>query len=584
MSPLPEPTVPAVPTFASDLRAYAQDLVQRLGAGRLARALALVLVGTLLESTGLLLLVPLLQLINGQASTPALQWLLERGLQPSLGVVLLLFVALMLLRAWVGRRRELDLLTLRLDYVDALRSQLESALAMASWPFLVRLKHAEVMHLLFDQLGRINLGTHQLMQLLSGIGLGLASLLVMAVVAPAWTLALLLPFALLVWALRRRLAETAAMGSRFGQRQREMMATARDFLAGLKLVKAHAVEGQHLAELARRAATLREEQLQFARHQAGTRGGFEVGSALVLCALLYVAARWGRLALPELLLIVLVFSRLLPVLREGQMQLQQLAHMLPALHEMRDWIAHCQLAREERQPAPGPRQALRTELRFEGVSLHYGDERPAALLDVTLTLKAGTTTVLMGASGAGKTTLADVALGLLAPSSGCLRIDGEPLTASDARRRWRASVAYVAQDTYLFPGSIRANLCWLSGSRSDAEIWSALGQADAAPFVTALTDGLDHPLGERGEGLSGGQRQRLALARALLCRPELLVLDEVTSQLDTETEERVFGALDRLRGQLTILVVAHRAAASRHADRTIVMEGGRVIRDTDAPV
>ena len=172
---------------------------------------------------------------------------------------------------------------------------------------------------------------------------------------------------------------------------------------------------------------------------------------------------------------------------------------------------------------------------------------------------------------------------MLAPSSGSLLVDGEALIGGDAPCRWRASVAYVAQDTYLFPGSIRANLCWLSGPRSDAEIWSALEQADAAPFVTALTDGLDHPLGERGEGLSGGQRQRLALARALLCRPELLVLDEVTSQLDTETEERVFGALDRLRGQLTILVVAHRAAASRHADRTIVMEGGRVIRDTDAP-
>ncbi len=571
------------PPFGKGLQAYARDLSQRVGAGRIARAVLLVLIGTLFESAGLLLLMPLLQLINGEAATPALQWLLRHGVRPGLGPILALFVALMLLRAWVARRRELNLLTLRLDYVDALRSQLESALAMASWPFLVRLKHADVMHLMFDQLGRINQGTHQLMQVLSGAGLGLASLLVVIVIAPAWTLALLLPFALLVWALRHRLALTAAMGSRFGQGQREMMATARDFLAGLKLVKAHAVEDRHLAELAHRAHTLRDDQLRFARHQANTRGGFEIGSALVLSILLYGAAQWGRLALPELLLIVLVFSRLLPVLRDGQLQMQQLAHMLPAFHEMSDWIARCQAATEQRPQAPGPRWQLRQALAFEGVGLHYADDRPAALIDVNLALKAGTTTVLTGPSGAGKTTLADVALGLLAPTSGSLRVDGELLAGADAQRRWRASVAYVAQDTYLFPGRIRDNLCWLAGPRSDAEMWRALEQADAAPFVKALPGGLDHRLGERGEGLSGGQRQRLALARALLCQPELLVLDEVTSQLDPGSEERVLAALGRLRGQLTILAIAHRTGASQHADRTIVMDGGRVLSDSGAP-
>jgi len=568
--------------FSTGLRTYAQDLVRRVGARRFAGAVLLVLVGTLFESAGLLLLVPLLQLINGEASTPALRWLVASGLRPELGPVLALFVVLMLLRAWIARRRELDLLRLRLDYVEALRSELESALATASWQFLVRLKHADVMHLLFDQLGRINQGTYQLMQLLSGTGLGLASLLVVLVVAPLWTLVLVLPFGLLVWVLRRRLAATAAMGSRFGRSQREMMATARDFLAGLKLVKAHAVEDRHLAELAQRAGVLRDDQLRFARHQSNTRGWFEVGSALLLSALLYGAAQWGRFGLPELLLIVLVFSRLLPVLREGQLQMQQLSHMLPAFEETSGWIARCRAAAEHRGDSASARLVLRRALAFEDVSLHYAADAPAALSRLTLTLGAGTTTVLMGASGSGKTTLADVALGLLTPTSGCVHVDGEALTGSASQGRWRASVAYVAQDTYLFPGRIRDNLCWLSGPRSDAEVWAALEQADAAPFVQALAAGLDHPLGERGEGLSGGQRQRLALARALLCQPELLVLDEVTSQLDEDSEERVLAALGRLRGKMTILAIAHRSAASRHADRTIVVDKGRVVHDTGA--
>ena len=161
-------------------------------------------------------------------------------------------------------------------------------------------------------------------------------------------------------------------------------------------------------------------------------------------------------------------------------------------------------------------------------------------------------------------------------------MDGATLTGSEAQRAWRGSVAYVTQDTYLFPGSTRDNLCWLSGPRSEVELWAALEHADAAPLVKALAAGLDHRLGERGEGLSGGQRQRLALARALLFNPELLVLDEVTSQLDAESEDRVLGALGRLRGTMTILAIAHRSAASRHADHAVVLDQGRVFSDTAA--
>ena len=573
---------PSEPAFASGLLAYLGDLIQRVGGLRVAKAVLLLLLGSLSESLGLLLLVPLLQLMNGEASAPALKWLLQRGVRPSIELVLAMFVATMLVRAWVARLRDMELLKMRLDYVDALRSQLESALAMASWQHLVRLRHADVMHLLFDQLGRISQGTHQLMQAMSGAALALASLLVIGVVAPAWTLALLLPFAAMVWLMRRRLALTAVMGSRFGQVQRDLMSAARDFLAGLKLVKAHAIENQHLLELGRRSVTLREEHLRFARHQSATRSQFEVGGAVVLSVLLYAAAEWGRLGLPELLLVVLVFSRLLPTLRDGQLQFQQLSHMLPAFHEVRQQISNFQAAAERRQDSVPSRLPLRQTLVFEGVTVQHGGSEHQALVDLNLTLMAGTTMALMGASGSGKTTLADVALGLLSPNAGGVRVDGVLLSEDDVRQAWRHSVAYVAQDTYLFPGSVRANLCWLSGPHSDAEMWSALEQADAAEFVKTLPLGQDHLLGERGEGLSGGQRQRLALARALLCKPELLVLDEVTSQLDAQSEERVFAALARLRGSMTILVIAHRAAASRHADRTVVLQGGHVVTDTEA--
>ncbi|CAD5372621.1 putative enzyme [Rubrivivax sp. A210] len=568
--------------FATGLHAFLRDLLASVGAGRMARALLLLLLGTLSEGLGLLMLVPLLQLIDGQAATPALQWLLRQGLRPELGPMLGLFAALMLMRAALARQRDMALLALRLDYLEALRARLEAALALASWPFLVRLRHADVMHLMFDQMARVTQGSFYLMQGLSGLGLGIASLAVVLLVAPPWILVLVLPFVLLLWLLRRRLARAAALGTRFGLGQREFMAGARDFLAGLKLVKAHGIEARHLVELGRRADALRDLQFGFARHQANTRAWFEGGSALVLAALLYGASRWGGMALPELILLVFVFTRLLPLLRDAQLQLQQLAHMLPAYDEINDWIGRCHAAAEPPGAAQTPPMALRHRLTLEGVSLRYRDAATPALAHADLELLAGTVTVLTGTSGSGKTTLADIALGLLAPDGGRVHVDGMVLAGEAIRRRWRASVAYVAQDTYLFPASIRDNLCWLSGPRTDAELWAALELADAAPFVRALADGLGHPLGERGEGLSGGQRQRLALARALLCRPQLLVLDEATSQLDPASEERVLQGLATLRGGMTLLAIAHRPAASRHADRIVQLEGGRIVADSAA--
>jgi ATP-binding cassette subfamily C protein len=382
------------------------------------------------------------------------------------------------------------------------------------------------------------------------------------------------------------------MGARLGQGQLELMASSKDFLGGLKLVKAHAVEGQHVADLQRRTGALRDELLGFASHQSSTRGWFEIGSAVLLAALLYGAATWAHTALAEMLLLVLVFSRLLPVLRDSQLQLQQLAHMMPAFVSVQDWIGRCHAAREgvsagaggeaskADPPAASHRMLLRQALRFDNVTLRYQDSETDAVTGLNLVLQAGTTTALMGASGSGKTTVADMALGLMAPTAGAVFVDGKDLAMGASQRQWRASVAYVAQDTYLFPASIRDNLCWLAGPKSDDEIWQALEQAAARDFVATLAAGLDHRIGERGEGLSGGQRQRLALARALLCRPQLLVLDEVTSQLDPDSEARVLVALAQLRGHMTVLTIAHRAAAIAQADRVITLEAGRVIGDT----
>ncbi|HMR47615.1 MAG TPA: ABC transporter ATP-binding protein [Arachnia sp.] len=214
-------------------------------------------------------------------------------------------------------------------------------------------------------------------------------------------------------------------------------------------------------------------------------------------------------------------------------------------------------------------------LRFEDVSFRYPESRDPAIAGFTLDVAAGETIALVGASGAGKSTVVNLALGFLRPTEGRLLLDGRDAATLDLRSV-RRFVSVVPQESVLFEGSIRDNVAYGLGPVSDRRIRSALEDANAAEFVDALPDGWDTVVGERGSRLSGGQRQRLAIARAIVRNPRILLLDEATSALDPESEALVQEALARLMRGRTTLVVAHRLSTIEGADRIVVMDGGRI--------
>nr|WP_216848636.1 MULTISPECIES: ABC transporter ATP-binding protein [unclassified Rathayibacter] len=217
--------------------------------------------------------------------------------------------------------------------------------------------------------------------------------------------------------------------------------------------------------------------------------------------------------------------------------------------------------------------ALEGSLAFEGVSFSYG-ERPV-LSDVSLGIAAGETVAFVGASGSGKSTLTRLALGFLRPSAGRVLLDGRDIATLDMRTV-RRFVSVVPQESVLFRGSIRDNILYGAEEPDDERLEAALRAANAG-FVLELPDGWDTTVGERGAQLSGGQRQRLAIARALIRDPRLLILDEATAALDPRAEAEVRGALERLRAGRTTLIVAHRLSTVRSADRIVVLDGGRVL-------
>jgi ATP-binding cassette, subfamily B, bacterial len=229
-------------------------------------------------------------------------------------------------------------------------------------------------------------------------------------------------------------------------------------------------------------------------------------------------------------------------------------------------------ARPERLPVPA-----RGSLSFRNVTFRY-PARPetAALKDFTLEIEPGETIAIVGPSGAGKSTIFQLVERFYDPQGGTIRIDGVPLTAADPAEV-RARLALVPQDGVLFSANARDNLRYGKWDASDEDIWDAARAANAESFLRALPSGLDTYLGEGGTQLSGGQQQRVAIARALLRDAPILLLDEATSALDAESEQLVQQALDKLMAQRTTLVIAHRLATVRAADRIVVLDDGRIV-------
>jgi subfamily B ATP-binding cassette protein MsbA len=218
---------------------------------------------------------------------------------------------------------------------------------------------------------------------------------------------------------------------------------------------------------------------------------------------------------------------------------------------------------------------LRGDVAFEDVTFAYEEGNPV-VHGLTFEAPAGTTTAFVGSSGSGKTTAAGLAAGFRIPSSGVVRVDGHDL-ATVKLESYRSRLGVVLQDEFLFEGTIRENIRFARPDANDEDFRAAVAAAHVDEFTERFEKGLDTVIGERGVKLSGGQRQRVSIARAVLADPRILILDEATSSLDTESEAFIQESLARLMKGRTTFVIAHRLSTIRRADQILVMEGGRIV-------
>jgi ABC-type multidrug transport system fused ATPase/permease subunit len=411
------------------------------------------------------------------------------------------------------------------------------------------------------------------------VSLGLAVFLVIA--APVVTLASGLVLGSLIFASLRL---TKRASRRFGQTRHNLERGSRkqveQCLGGLreiKVLRRERVFHEAFAQVQQKTARAKRVHSTMMVVPRLSIETIFVCSVVVIVAMVMVNGDDQGTLLPLLGLYAYAGFRLIPSANRCLMHIDMLRGAAAALDrvvsDMRSFVPDERL---DAEPAAAAPLSLREALRLEGVGYKYETGPRPVLSDIDLVIRRGQAVGIVGPTGAGKSTLIDLILGLLDPTEGRITVDGAPM--AEVRPAWQRSIGYVPQVAFLFDDTIRRNVALGIPEEAidDARVKKALAMAQLEAFVQTLPDGVETLVGERGVRFSGGQRQRVAIARALYHEPELLVFDEATAALDNATERDVTKAIELLRGQKTIIIIAHRLSTVRRCDTLVFLRDGRI--------
>jgi ATP-binding cassette subfamily C protein len=348
-----------------------------------------------------------------------------------------------------------------------------------------------------------------------------------------------------------------------------------DVLRGIKPIKAMAREELVLPLLEEETEGLNQAQRRQVLASAGRRLFQEPILTAMLAVTLYFLLEVSGQPFSAVLVLAFIFYRLMQHVNTLQGMMQSVVVGESAFWSLWEQISEAEAAEEDTAQSGGhPVPGHSASISISGVSFGYVPGRPV-LNGLDLEIPAGSFVAISGESGSGKTTLADLVLGFHRPTSGSVTVDGTDLQ-SLSLREWRRQIGYVPQELLLFNQSILMNVTLGDDALSREDVERALRQAGAWGFVSERDKGMDSLAGEQGGQLSGGQRQRIAIARALVHRPSLLILDEVTTALDPATEQGICDTLTGLAGEVTILSISHQPAMRRAASQSYLMREGKL--------
>ena len=555
----------------------------RLYPGRTALLVGLLLGAGLSEGVGLLTLLPLLQVVltgvaaEGAAERTVLVLVRGAGAEPTPGVLLVLMVSALWMKGvlrWLAMRQVGNTVA---RVARDLRVRLMRSLVAARWSHLGTERAGSIA----TAIGRDAIWSSSAYRHACAALAALIQVVVYAavIVLVSWRVALLAVAgaAVLVVVLGGFVRMSRRAGAEQTVRARSLTSRLLEVVAGLKAIRGMGRERAHLVRLEREADALEGAERRQVLAVETLNAFQEPLLALLLAPVVYVLIG-GAIPFSALLVGVFLVHRLAGRAHYVQSEYQGMVGAEAAFRAVHEQAL---AAEREREPGWGgrPVPALRSGIRLRGVTARHGSH--VVLDSLELEIPARRLTAVVGPSGTGKTTLLDLLLGLETPAAGAVLVDGVPLAEVD-RDAWRAGVGYLAQEPALLHDTVAANVALGAESTDRSAIERALREAEVWDRVAALPDGMETVVGERGARLSGGERQRIALARALLLRPRLLVLDEATSELDAGTERAIWRTIAGLMPAITVVAASHRPAVLDVADLVVELRGGRAMATAPA--
>jgi len=545
---------------------------------RSAFVLFALLIAGIAEGLSLTALLPLLSIaVGGSEQTgessgigkfmeKALQ---DIGIEPTLDTILIIIVGGMFFKGVVLLLANRQVGYTVAHVATALRLDLIEALLASRWQYYLKQPVGSLANSVATEAYRAANGFEHSVNVLA-----LAiQVMVYAIVALfiSWqaTLASLVIGLFLLIALNRLVTATRRAGTRQTHLLRDLLTYLSDVLSSVKSLKAMARDNVADAILHEQTQHLEKATRREVMNRAALTALQEPILAALTASGLYIALVVWQLSLPEVMLMVFLLTRILGLLNKTQRRHQQLAAQESAYWALRKAAEEARAAAERATGTAKP--TLHNGISLQHVKFNYGQK--TIFKDLTLDIPINTFTAVMGSSGVGKSTLLDLLCGLTESQSGEIRIDGVSIIDINLRQ-WRHMIGYVSQDTILLHDTVMNNILVGESALTAVDAERALRQAGAWDFVSALSEGLQTIVGERGGLLSGGQRQRIAIARALAHNPSFLILDEPTSALDPDSEKTICETLQKLSKNLTIIAVSHQPAVINAADRVFILSNG----------
>lgn len=533
----------------------------------------------LTSSISIVLLIPMLDLLEVSIGDSGALGIL---LQPFAGMnyleravaIIAVFIVLMLLRALLNSFATVRQNAYLERYEMGMRKDVYQAIGSASWETLSERSGAELIQLISLQcrqarfclqwtIGLIASAFSALLQLVIALWMSLP-VTIMALVVGASFLFLFRPF----------LKKSKEYGQKAVEVNRELHRETQNQLSSIKEIRAYGAEDHHRKLFAQISQKYYDISLRTTQLRVIPQLCYSVAAAVLIGIAFVFSVLILDTGTAQLMVLVYIFSRLWPVFSSWQGQLQNIQAYVPAYESVQASI--CDLTKGQREPQSRDGSVNFTQrITFDKVGFTYKSGSEEVLKDLCFTLPRGSVTALVGPSGAGKSTTADLLLGLLQPTEGRILVDDVALDSQNLGA-WRKRIGYIPQEPLILNATIRENLLRFHPEAGEEEMISALKRSLAWPFIEKLPNGLDTVLGDNGVRLSGGERQRIVLARVLMGDPSLIILDEATSALDYESENFIRQTIRSLREDTTVLIIAHRMATIRGADRAIVLLNGRI--------